>query len=1069
MSEKAAVRENATPKTVTTSLLEGFANVDTRDLIQQNVYVILGHGWYQRIVLVCTSVAITVVLVHSFAYYLIGRPVDHWCQPPDHLRHLGVQGWKNVAIPVLADGSFSKCTVYEPPLPGDDQDERSPVPCKHWDYDTEKDGESIVSMWNLVCTRSWLYSISKSTFGLAPMLFVPIAGIAADRVGRKPVLSTCAISTLLGSLVAAVSPSVGMFILSRLVTAAMASATLLLALTMLYEVTGSQHRAPYILTASGTAMLVTSPLLQLLSTLKPRWVLSQALFVTITAIMVSWCYYLDESPVWQIAAWRLRAAEFNVLRAARMNSIEAHKATATFQALKQQLLKRDANTTSVTTAATSILRSAPLLRRVLSALVTWFSVSFALYASGLGAALEELWALASFLCNGLILTIAFACMKKRGHRLTLSVVLAFLGASSVLQMVLSNLSLRAVLPLPRIMMSSASAIAMCLNYAYTAEVYPTTIRSLGLCLSYSFGRLGVLLATYVEVSLHDEQLLVDGAITTALAFASAIAVQCLPEVYVEKKPAEVIPVLSEDQRKEALKASLRPITESQKSPKAAKPGKQHGPRKTKGEDQDERSAVTCKRWDYGTEKDGENIISMWNLVRTHNWLYTLSKSTFGQALMLCVPIAGITADRMGRRPLSSTCALSTLVGRLVTAAPPSVGMFILSRLVTAAMARATMLMALTMLYEVTGSQHRAPYILTAGGIAVLVTSPVVHLLPTVMPSIMSAKAAAHEEATPKTVSTSLLEGFAHVDTRDLIQQNVYVILGHGRYQRIILVSTSVAVTVVLLQSFAYYLIGRPVDHWCQPPDDLRNLGVQGWKDVAIPVLAGGSFSKCTVYEPPLPMSCSGEDQDERSIVPCNRWDYDTEKDGESIVSIWDLVCTRDWLYSVSKSTFGLAPMLFVPIAGIAADRVGRRPVLSTCAISTLLGSLVAAASSSAGMFILSRLVTAAMASATMLMALTVLYEVTGNEHRATYILAASGIAILVTSPLVQLLSTLKPRWVLSQALLVTVTAIMVSWCYYLDESPVWQIAAWRLRAAEFTVLRVARVNRIEARKATATF
>ncbi|XP_054930259.1 solute carrier family 22 member 7-like [Dermacentor andersoni] len=573
MSAKAAPHEEATPKTVTTSLLEGFANVDTRDLIQQNVYVILGHGRYQRIILVSTFVAATVVLLQSFAYYLIGRPVDHWCQPPDDLRHLGVQGWKNVAIPVLADGSFSKCT-------GEDQDERSVVPCNRWDYDTEKDGESIVSMWNLVCTRDWLYSVSKSTFGLAPMLFVPIAGIAADRVGRRPVLSTCAISTLLGSLVAAASPSAGIFILSRLVTAAMASATMLMALTVLYEVTGNEHRATYILTASGIAMLVTSPLVQLLSTLKPRWVLSQALLVTVTAIMVSWCYYLHQSPVWQIAAWRLRAAEFTVLRAARMNGIEAHKATATFQALKQQLLKRDTNTMTVTAGTSSILRSASLRRRAFSALVTWFSVSFALYASGLGAPLEELWALASFLCNGLILIIAFYGMKQRGHRVTLSGLLAFLGASSVLQMVLSHWTWVAVLPLPRIMMSSASAIAMFLNYAYTAEVYPTTIRSLGLCLSYSFGRLGMLLAIGLEASLHEEQLLVVWAITTALAFASAVAVQCLPEVYVEK-PAEVRPVLSEEQRKEALKASLTSTTASQKSLKPHKSGKHHGRRKRK--------------------------------------------------------------------------------------------------------------------------------------------------------------------------------------------------------------------------------------------------------------------------------------------------------------------------------------------------------------------------------------------------------------------------------------------------------------------------------------------------------
>ncbi|XP_054922633.2 solute carrier family 22 member 16-like [Dermacentor andersoni] len=436
-------------------------------------------------------------------------------------------------------------------------------------------------MWNLVCTRRWLYSVSKSTFGLAPMVFIPIAGIAADRVGRRPVLSTCAICTLLGSLVATASTSVGMFILSRLVTAAMASATMVMAFTMLYEVTGSQHRGPYILTASGSAMVVMTPLVHLLSTLKPRWVLSQALLVTATALMVSCCWYLDESPVWQIAAWKIRAAEFTVLRAARLNGIEAGKATATFQALKQQLLKRDANTSTMTAGVTSILRSASLRRRALSAFVTWFSVSFALYASGLGATLEEPWVLASFLCTGLILIIAFYGMKQRGHRVTLSGVLAFLGASSVLQTVLSNWPLPAVHPLPRIMMSSASAIAMCLNYAYTGEVYPTTIRSLGLCLSYSFGRLGVLLAICIEIFFHEEQLLVAGVITTALAFGSVIAIQCLPEVYVEKKPAEVRLVLSEDQRKEALKTSLRPTTATQKTPKPDKPGKQHGQRKRK--------------------------------------------------------------------------------------------------------------------------------------------------------------------------------------------------------------------------------------------------------------------------------------------------------------------------------------------------------------------------------------------------------------------------------------------------------------------------------------------------------
>ncbi|XP_054930272.1 solute carrier family 22 member 7-like [Dermacentor andersoni] len=579
MPAKEVASEPASPRSGSTTLVEGFASADTRALIQENVYIILGHGRFQQIVLFSAFVAISVALLHSLDYYLIGRPVDHWCQPPDDLRYLGVQGWKNVAIPVLADGSFSKCTVYEPPLPEDKQQERSIVPCKAWDYDTEKDGESIVSMWNMVCSRSWLYSASKYTLAVAPMLFVPIAGIAADRIGRRPVLSACAVSMLLGSLVTTQSSTVGVFILSRLVTRAMGSATMLMALTVLYEVTGNQHRAPYILAAGGIAMLVTPPLVHGLSTLKPTWLLSQALFVTVTAIMASWCCYLDESPVWQIATWRLRAAESTILRAARFNGIDAHKAAATFKAFKQQLMKREASITSVTANTTSIVRSASLRRRALSAVVTWFSLNFAFRASGLGATIEELWLLASFLLRGLILITAFYGIRQRGHRVTLSGVIALLGASSALQMLLCHPRLAVALPLPRIMMSSATAIAICLNYAYTAEVFPTKIRSVGLCLSYSVGRLAVILAAYIQGSLHEQQLLVVAAITTGLAFASALSVRCLPEVFVEEKPAEDRAVLSESQRKEALIASLSPTMQSEKILKSPKPRKQ---RKRKG-------------------------------------------------------------------------------------------------------------------------------------------------------------------------------------------------------------------------------------------------------------------------------------------------------------------------------------------------------------------------------------------------------------------------------------------------------------------------------------------------------
>ncbi|KAH7974499.1 hypothetical protein HPB49_016170 [Dermacentor silvarum] len=86
-----------------------------------------------------------------------------------------------------------------------------------------------------------------------------------------------------------------------------------------------------------------------------------------------------------------------------------------------------------------------------------------------------------------------------------------------------------------------------------------------------------------------------------------------------------------------------------------------------------------------------------------------------------------------------------------------------------------------------------------------------------------AKATPQEEASPKSGTVTLLEGFISADTRALIQENVYVILGHGRFQRIVLVTAFVANLVVLLHSFAYYLIGRPVDHCAGHPTTCGTL------------------------------------------------------------------------------------------------------------------------------------------------------------------------------------------------------------------------------------------------------
>ncbi|XP_075539958.1 solute carrier family 22 member 7-like [Dermacentor variabilis] len=545
------------------SILDGFvSSSDTRPIIQENVYVILGHGKFQRRVLSCAVLCLTVLLLHAFAYRLIGRPVQHWCRPPDEFLHVPVQEWKNVAIPVLADGSLSECSVYDPPVPGENGSERRVVSCNQWDYAGDRQEDSIVSAWDLVCSRHWLYALSESTYMMAPMVFVPLAGIAADRQGRRPIILACAFTMLLASLAASSSQVFTMFLVTRSFVAASSSTTNLLVFIVLYEVTGEEHRALYSLLATSVGSAMAMPLMSLVSMANPSWWLSHTFLATVTAVAVAWCDMIDESPVWLIETHRIRLAELVILNAAAQNRIDLAKARTTFKALRRQLEKRE---TASPTSTTGSARVSPLSRRAVSVLVSWFGVCFAFYGTGLReTSLDTHRAVLAFTLHVLLLVAAYRGITKWGQRVSLSMVLALLGVSSTLQAALHQLEI--TIPwtvLTRLVVNSSAAVSMSVNYGYTTEVFPTSIRSRGLCVSYSVGRAGALLATFVNSMFSDNALVFDITMTL-IVFASGMAIQWLPEIFVHKKmqPSTLEPAaLTDQQRKEALKASLAQGTE----------------------------------------------------------------------------------------------------------------------------------------------------------------------------------------------------------------------------------------------------------------------------------------------------------------------------------------------------------------------------------------------------------------------------------------------------------------------------------------------------------------------------
>ncbi|KAL1481025.1 hypothetical protein MTO96_050540 [Rhipicephalus appendiculatus] len=99
------------------SLLTGFSTAQTHKAIQDNVYVIVGHGTFQRRVLFTGMLSVVTLLMHALGIRLFTHDVLHWCAPPYELRDVSASVWRNVAIPLGPDGEPSQCNVYDPPIP----------------------------------------------------------------------------------------------------------------------------------------------------------------------------------------------------------------------------------------------------------------------------------------------------------------------------------------------------------------------------------------------------------------------------------------------------------------------------------------------------------------------------------------------------------------------------------------------------------------------------------------------------------------------------------------------------------------------------------------------------------------------------------------------------------------------------------------------------------------------------------------------------------------------------------------------------------------------------------------
>ncbi|KAL3243768.1 hypothetical protein MRX96_019718 [Rhipicephalus microplus] len=538
-------------------LLPGFVAIDTWDAVQANTYVVLGHGPYQRRVLTCGMLSVTVAFFHYLAYRLIGRQVDHWCRAPEHLSFLSAAAWKNLSVPVEADGSYSRCTMYDPPVPVGEEENRTAVPCHEWGYDIVNKADSIVSRFDLVCDRKYLYDLSSLAPIIGSAFVAPLLGLASDRMGRKPVMLICALVQLLATVACSFSQTYTFFVSTRILLFVAADVTFLNTFILIHEVTGNERRSTFTILDTAVPLTVVPPLMHALSLLEPRWMLAQALPVISGVMLAVWCYLQEESPAWLIATRHIARAERVLLLAAKENGVDVPKAQTTFTVVKEQLYKLDEDPPNAAPIE-RVLEAVKTRRRGVSALLA----RFALDATFIGITISDVttgvtWEVAHVIAFAAYVASICVCIRRYGVKETLSTLLAILSAFCVLETLVivagQHTLRRFVHEGLKVALSGATAVTFC----YTAETFPTAVRNVGISLAHLTGGLGNVVAIAVILLTEQHASHVFYALSAFMVLLSVAAIQWLPEVYVER-PQRVgsFSSLSVQERKAALVASL---------------------------------------------------------------------------------------------------------------------------------------------------------------------------------------------------------------------------------------------------------------------------------------------------------------------------------------------------------------------------------------------------------------------------------------------------------------------------------------------------------------------------------
>lgn len=489
--------------------------------------IIGAYGPFQRIVFLFAITISMFGAYHNLIITAVAPKIDHWCARPPGYENLTNDEWKKLAIPTetrQGQERYSQCQMR-------DLDTNATVSCGSWEYDHTNYKSTIVDEWDLVCSRSWLVSLSQSVYMAGYMTSMIIFGQLSDRIGRRTVICIALSILLTAGFSTLLSQSFIAFISLRYFVSLGVSGVGATSFVLLMEVVGPSTRSFFGLAYEfgwATGYLV----LALVAYLIKSWFYVQLVAMVGALVLIVGYWVLPESPRWLMANKKFPQAHKLIFDAVERNDKDKEEAEIKFDLLKKEFEKEQPKNVFGKVTVFDLLKRPVLRKRTLILYFCWFVNSFTYYAMSLNT--NDLGGnpYLNFAIAGAVefpaYAISIVIIQKMGRRLSQSGCMLLAGIACILTMFFSDRTLWVKITFAMIGKFLITA-SYGILYVYSAEIFPTVVRNVGVGSSSTIARFGAIIAPFVKELGHATHENVPFGVYGGICILSGLTVLCLPE------------------------------------------------------------------------------------------------------------------------------------------------------------------------------------------------------------------------------------------------------------------------------------------------------------------------------------------------------------------------------------------------------------------------------------------------------------------------------------------------------------------------------------------------------------